>query len=125
MAIDGIKRRVARLEAKASAQDQRILALIAAGAYYDELTDEEKREYERYKESWGGGDPDLAAARLNEMVFKMDGVKGIDDTPPDQFYHFRLTKRKRPPTPTELEQSVKEVQEIFERIRQEEEQDEA
>ena len=125
MAIDGIKRRVARLEAKASAQDQRILALIAAGAYYDELTDEEKREYERYKESWGGGDHDLAAARLNEMVFKMDGVKGIDDTPPDQFYHFRLTKRKRPPTPTELEQSVKEVQEIFERIRREEEQDEA
>lgn len=125
MAIDGIKRRVARLEAKASAQDQRILALIAAGAYYDELTDEEKREYERYKESLGGGDPDLAAARLNEMFYKMDGEKGIDDTPPDQFYHFRLTKRRRPPTKEEHAQRVKEVQEIFERIRQEEEQDEA
>ena len=113
MAIDGIKRRVARLEAKASAQDQRILALIAAGAYYDELTDEEKREYERYKESLGGGDPDLAAARLNEMFYKMDGVKGIDDTPPEQFYHFRLTKKRPQPTPEEHAARVKEVERIF------------
>lgn len=124
MAIDGIKRRVARLEAKASAQDQRILALIAAGAYYDELTDEEKREYERYKESLGGGDPDLAAARLNEMFYKMDGKTGIDDTPPDQFYHFQLTKRKRPPTSEEHAQRVQEIQELFDRIIQEEKQNE-
>lgn len=120
MAFDSIKRRVARLEEKASAQDQRILALIAAGAYYDELTDEEKREYERYKESLGGGDSDLAAARLNELFYKMDGEKGIDDTPPDQFYHFRLTKRKRPPTKEEFAERVKEVADMMDSIVEEE-----
>lgn len=54
MAIDSIKRRVARLEEKASVQDHqelaRVAALIAAGAYYDELTDEEKDLYCKYKQ---------------------------------------------------------------------------
>ena len=54
MAIDSIKRRVARLEEKASVQDHqelaRVAALIAAGAYYDELTAEEKDLYCKYKQ---------------------------------------------------------------------------
>lgn len=127
MALTSIKNRLKKVQDSLGAADSfhMVAELIARGAYYDELTDEEKAAYVRYKESLGGCDSDLAAARLNEMFYQMDGEKGIDDTPPDQFYHFRLTKRKRAPTPTELEQSVKEVQEIFERIRQEEEQDEA
>ena len=54
MAIDSIKRRVARLEEKASVQDHqelaRVAALIEAGSYYDELTDEEKDLYCNYKQ---------------------------------------------------------------------------
>lgn len=120
MAYTSIKRRIKKIQSGGDERYLRILELIDQGAYFDELTPEEQAIYKEYKESLGGCDSDLAAARLNEMFYQMDGEKGIDDTPPDQFYHFRLTKRTRPPTPTELEQSVKEVQEIFDKIKQEE-----
>ena len=71
MAIDSIKRRVARLEEKASVQDHqelaRVAALIEAGSYYDELTDEEKAAFERTFTDENGELPEsIASTALNE-----------------------------------------------------------
>ena len=111
-----IESRLRQLEAKHLSDAMSIMRwatdLIARGAYYDELTSEEKEKYEEYKESLGGVADDVAGARL-ELLFAELREDGRDP------YHFKLTPRKRPPTPEEHEQHVKEVQEIFERIKQE------
>ena len=77
---------------------------VRAGRFYDELTDEEKELYQKYRESLGGVADDLAGARL-EIWF--------NDTPPEIAFHFPLTHRKRPPTQEELARRAQEVQNIL------------
>lgn len=115
MAYTSIKRRIKKIQSGGDERYLRILELIDQGAYFDELTPEEQALYKEYKESLGGVADDIAAARLDIMFL---------DTPEEVAFHFPLTRRRKPPTPEEHEQRVKEVREIFERIRQEEKQDE-
>ena len=79
-----------------------IMQLIRQGAYYDQLTDAQKARYQSYRESLGGVTDDIAAAKLDIM---------FNDTPEQQAYHFKLTKRKRALTDEELKERVQEVEE--------------
>lgn len=126
MAYTSIKRRIKKIQSGGDERYLRILELIDQGAYYDELTPEEQALYKEYKESLGGGDSDYAAAYLSEAIAKAAETEGVDREPPPEhgYYHYRLTKRTRPPTPEEHAQRVQEVQEIFDRIAREEMQDE-
>ena len=81
---------------------------VRSGRFYDELTDEEKKLYQKYRESLGGVADDLAGARL-EIWF--------NDTPPEIAFHFPLSRRKRPPTQEELAKRVQEVQKIFDDLK--------
>lgn len=120
MALTSIKNRLKKVQDSLGAADSfhMVAELIARGAYYDELTDEEKAAYVRYKESLGGVADDVAGARL-ETIFEDLREDGRDP------FHFQLSKRKRPPTPEEHAQRVQEIHELFDRIIQEENQDEA
>lgn len=79
-----------------------IMQLIRQGAYYDQLTDAQKARYQSYRESLGGVADDIAAAKLDIM---------FNDTPEQQAYHFKLTKRKRALTDEEFRERVQEVEE--------------
>ena len=104
MAIANLKNRIRKAQSIAGKSLGRIADLIARGAYYDELTEEEREEYKRYKESLGGVADDIAGAELEILFF---------DKPQEEAYHFPLTKRKRPPTPEEHAQRVQEVEEYL------------
>lgn len=105
MAYTTIKNRLKRARANTHAGEDlgRIAELLHQGAYYDELTDEEREAYKAYKESLGGVADDIAGAELEIMFF---------DKTKEEAYHFPLTKRKRPPTKEELAQRVQEVEDI-------------
>ena len=79
-----------------------IAQLVRQGAYYDQLTDAQKARYQSYRESLGGVADDIAAAELDIM---------FNDTPEQQAYHFKLTKRKRALTDEEFRERVQEVEE--------------
>ena len=105
MAYTTIKNRLKRARANTHAGEDlgRIAELLHQGAYYDELTDEEREAYKAYKESLGGVADDIAGAELEIMFF---------DKTKEEAYHFPLTKRKRPPTKEEFAQRVQEVEDI-------------
>ena len=105
MALASIKARLNKIRTKNNTGEmQRIAELLAKGAYYSELTEEERQAYKRYKESGGGVADDIAGAEL-EIIFM--------NTPKEEAYNFPLTKRKRPPTPEEHAQRVREIEEIM------------
>lgn len=106
MAYQTIKNRLKKAGKNAHAGDSlgRIAELIARGAYYSELTEEEREAYKAYKESLGAAANDIAAAELEIMFF---------DKTPEEAYHFPLTKRRRPPTKEERAQRIREVEEIM------------
>lgn len=102
MALASIKARLNKIRTKNNTGEmQRIAELLAKGAYYSELTEEERQAYKRYKESGGGVADDIAGAEL-EIIFM--------NTPKEEAYNFPLTRRKSPPTPEEHAQRVREVE---------------
>lgn len=104
MAYQSIKNRLRKVQRNAHAGDNlgRIAELIARGAYFDELSTEERATYREYKESLGGVADDIAGAELEIMFF---------DKTQEEAYHFPLTKRRRPLTKEEYAQRVREVEE--------------
>lgn len=112
MSYQTIKNRLKRAGRNAHAGDYlgKIAELIAQGAYYNELTEEEREAYKAYKESLGGVADDIAGAELEIMFF---------DKTQEEAYHFPLTKRRRPPTPEEHAQRVREVEEIVNGFKEE------
>ena len=105
MSYSTIKNRLKRARTNTHAGEAlgRIAELLSRGAYYDELTDEEREAYKRYKESLGGVTDDIAGAELDIMLFNKSK---------EEAYHFPLTKRKRPPTKEEFAQRAREVENI-------------
>ena len=81
-----------------------VIAWIRAGRYCDELTDDERRRYEQYKESLGGVADDMAGGWLAVNLFGKTEAEA---------YHFPLTKRRRPPTPEEMAQTAREIEEYM------------
>jgi len=106
MAYATIKNRLKKAQQNAHGGDSlgRIAILLNRGAYYDELTEEEREAYKEYKESLGGVADDVAGAELQIMF--MEKTK-------EEAYHFPLTKRRKPPTPQEHAQRVREIEEIM------------
>lgn len=94
--------RIKRLESRYGLESVDVLAWIDAGRFYDELTEEERKAYKKYKESLGGAADDIAGAELD--VLFCEKTEG-------EAYHFRLTKRKKPPTRAELDQIIRELEE--------------
>ena len=87
-----------------------IQELIHKGASYNELTEAQRERYRLYKESLGGVADDIAAAELDKMFM---------DTPEEQAYNFKLTKRKRPITETEFRERVQEVEAFMQQATEE------
>ena len=112
MALASLKTRIKKAARNAHAGDSlgRIAELISRGAFYDELTPEEREAYKDYKTSLGGVADDVAGAEL-EIMFM--------DKPEKEAYHFQLTRRRKPPTPEEHAQRVREVEAYMQEITEE------
>ena len=100
----GIISRVKKLEKMRKAEFFEIQKLVLQGAYYDELSEDQKETYRRYKESIGGVADDISGAELEILI---NGISKKDA------YHFQLSPRKRPPTEEEMKQIVEEVESYF------------
>lgn len=103
MALASLKNRIRKAQRNTHAGEAlgRIAELISRGAFYDELSEEDREAYKEYKESLGGVADDIAGAEL-EIIF-LDKTK-------EEAYHFPLTKRRRPPTPEEHAKRVQEIE---------------
>ena len=103
MALANLKNRIRKAQRNTHAGEAlgRIAELISRGAFYDELTPEEKEAYKQYKESLGGVADDIAWAYLQTVFFKKTE---------EEAYHFPLTKRKKPPTEEELAKREQEIE---------------
>jgi hypothetical protein len=108
MGLASIKNRLKKAQANNHAGDAlgKVAHLLSRGAYYDELTEEERQAYKEYKESLGGVADDIAGAEL--LIFFGKSEK--------EAYHFQLTKRRRPPTPEEHAQNVREVEAMMQEV---------
>lgn len=113
MASVGISTRLNRLERHHNNDFAEIRKLIKAGAFYDELTEKQKADYEKYKSSLGGAAEDIAGAKLSVMLF---------DVPQDEAYHFRISERKPAPTREELQERINEVEQYMLQRKYEDEQ---
>ena len=109
MALASLKNRIRKAQRNTHAGEAlgRIAELISRGAFYDELTPEEREAYKDYKESLGGVADDIAGAELEKMLM---------DKPEKEAYHFPLTRRRKPPTPEEHAQRVREVEAYMQEI---------
>lgn len=107
-----IKNRVKKAQEKAFVSEEwgGIIQLIANGAYYDELTPEQQEAYKRYKESAGGVARDISLAELHVL---------FDEKTKEEAFHFKLSKREKPPTPEEHRKNVEEVQAFFLEMKEE------
>lgn len=103
MALASIKNRLKKAQGKAHGGDSlgRIAAYIARGAFYDELSEEDREAYKEYKESLGGVADDIAGAELEIMFFNKTE---------EEAYHFPLTKREKPPTEEEIAKRAQEIE---------------
>ena len=99
-----INNRLRKVENAIGGESFEILEKISKGVYYDELTDEQKLAYKRYKESLGSVAADVAEAELDILFL---------ETPPEEAYHFQLSKREKPPTPEEHALRVQEVEKLL------------
>lgn len=86
--------RVKRLEKKHHVEFEEVLRLIKQGAYYDELTDEEKYNYCEYQGT------DKETMETIEMYL-------------NKTLHFKLEKKPKPPTKEEFERNRKEIEEYM------------
>ena len=95
MATSEIKRRIGKLERENAADfiDLRILGLIRAGAYYDELTDEEK---DLYAQHW----------KTEREVLEEVNTRAVGSL------HFRLTRFVPTRTIKRLNEHIQEVEEM-------------
>ena len=96
MATSEIKRRITKVEQEnaADATDIRILKLIRAGAYYDELTEEEKNLYAQHWKTDREALEEVNALSLGTL-------------------HFRLTRLVPTRTIKQLNGHIQEVEEII------------
>ncbi len=95
MATSEIKRRIGKVERENAADytDIRILKLIRAGAYYDELTDEEK---DLYAQHW----------KTDREVLEEVNTQVVGSL------HFRLTRLVPTRTIKRLNEHIQEVEEM-------------
>lgn len=105
--LKSLERRIKRTDGD---PDGKVLEWIRQGRRYNELTDDERAAYIKYKESLGGGARDVSIAKLKIM---------LSDLTEDEAYNFPLTKRERPPTPEEHAQTVKEMEMLMKEIQDE------
>ena len=96
MALASLKARITKAQGKAHAGQMlgRIAELLANGAYYDELTGEEKNAYCDYY-----GIERQALEELNGYVLGS--------------LHFKLERRPAPPTETQFRANVREAEAII------------
>lgn len=96
MAISEIKRRIDKVERENAADhtDLNILKLIRAGAYYDELTEEEK---ELYAQHW----------KIERKTLEDVNVNVIGSL------HFQLTRLVPARTLSRLDEHIQEVEKII------------
>jgi hypothetical protein len=101
VATSDIKRRIAKAEQGTAGKgtDLHILGLIKAGVYYDELTDEEKKQYAQH---WKTDRETLETVR--------------GDLLNNGSLHFRLERLIPPRSRKEYEDRLKEVQGIMDEI---------
>lgn len=102
MALANIKARVKKAQGQAQAGGnlERIAALLDRGAYYDELTDEEKIAYCEYRDTERD-----ALEKINSLFLGT--------------LHFQLEKRPKPPTREERRQIAEEVEAIARKYEEE------
>lgn len=102
MALSTIRNRIRKAQANAHAGEDLgiVAAAINRGAFYDELTDEEKNAYCGY----------LGTER--EALETVHGyILGT--------LHFKVERKPKPPTPEEHRARVREVEAYFEELRDE------
>ena len=92
-----IERRLTRLEIQKGEQYSDVLALIKKGKYYDELTEAERERYAQYYYSGN------VTAKTIKTMHEMMGIS----------LHFKLERKPKPPTPEEMEQRRREIEEYF------------
>lgn len=98
-----IESRLKRIEKASGDRFSDVEQWISAGRFYDELSLQEQKRYDEYRQSLGGVDSEKALAHLNNLFNDM----------PDAPLHFRLAKRTKPPTAEEHARRVQEVQEYL------------
>ena len=101
--------RLNRLERIQNSNYYDVQKLIAAGTYYDELTAEQKEEYEKYKCSLGGVADDIAAAKLDVL---------FNEVSEREAFHFKLSERKPAVTREELQESIDEIKQYIEEMKE-------
>ena len=97
MALASLKNRIRKAQRNTHAGDSlgRIAELISRGAFYDELTPEEREAYKDYKESLGGVADDIAGAELEKCLWTSRKKKPIISRLPGEGNHQR---RKNTPS---------------------------
>lgn len=99
---DRLRNRLNRLENGSEYKFSEILCLIKSGAFYDELTDEQKQAYSEY----------IGVDRegLEGCEIAMSDFLGRNEA---EALHFKLEFKKPPPTREELNQLIQEVEEYL------------
>lgn len=101
-----LRNRLRRLAVTSECEYLEIVKLIKQGAFYDDLTDELKDLYCRYR----GFDRE-AMESVNRMVAECEGMN------PDTYLHFRLERKPKPMNDEQTRIQVSEiVQEIEEQL---------
>ena len=101
MPINDYRRRLKRIQQEAPQEDFRILELIKKGAFYDELTDEEKESYAQHWKT----DRETLESVNNAVIGSL---------------HFPLERRRPPRNREELERRILEVENMIDEINAEE-----
>ena len=93
MALANIKARVKKAQENAQTGEalERLAALLDRGAYYDELTEEEKNAYSEY------------------MDIERDALERVNALVTGNL-HFQLERRPKPPTKEEFRRAAAEVE---------------
>lgn len=96
------EQRLKRLEMRRKTAFPDVLEWIRKGRFYDELTAEERQRYCEYRYS-------MQACSVEEcmLLFKPENQTA------EEVFHFRLEKKTKPPTPEEMEETRRELDEYF------------
>ena len=97
-----LKNRLRRLEKNLPEDYSEIIRLIKQGAFYDDLSEEQKDLYCQYKEC-----NREAMETVRKMVLETEGKED-----PEGYLHFKLSYKEKEPTPEEFERTRKEVEQL-------------
>ena len=98
--MKAISRRVSRLE-RGRGDESIVLAWIREGRHFCDLSLDERKLYQKYKESLGGVADDVAAGELALLFFGKTEAEA---------FNFPLTRAVPPPTPEEHRRRVREIE---------------